>query len=848
MPVIKALHLPNQKKWMDGKRLAEMKKPKLLLIGWDAADWKIIDPLMEQGKMPALKRLVENGVRANIATLNPVLSPMLWSSIATGKRSYDHGICGFVETDKVTGEISPVKSTSRKVKAVWNILNEAGFKTNVLNWWPSHPAESVDGVYVSNHFHKDVRTFGTDWPLDEASVFPEHWFEKLKNLRLHPAELTLAHVQPFIPNASNLDPEKDAVLKPFLRVLAQCSSIHNAATCVMEESEWDFMAVYHEAIDHFSHLAMKYHPPQLGGVSDEDFENYRGIVEGAYIFHDMMLERMLDLAGSDCNVMIVSDHGFESGNLRQVELPDVEAAPALEHRKYGVFIAAGPDFKKDQVYGASLLDVAPTILHHFGLPVAEDMEGRVLKDIFRKEEEVGSIPSWEITGVNPEFVVEKETSSDEMLKQLEDLGYIDLEQNDKLKYVDSELTYNLCVSYLDGNKPKQALPILKEYFEKNGELRFAMMLGQTYLKLGLTNELDQHLTILEEQFKGHGGVYFLRGLYWLQLNEHESALQHFLKMEELGLHSTQLWNEIARTFLIVQNYKAAQNYFEKTLAIEPENATALSGKAQCILELGNPEEAFMMAQASLKLQFFQPNTHYLVALAANALDKKEVAGQAVKVCLMQAPKHAAAKALWQKLSNAGNTAPQEFIIVVSGFPRSGTSLMMNMLSRGGLQVFTDGKREEDDSNPEGYFEHELVKKLGVQNDWIKEARGQALKVVSPLLRYLPATEAYKIIWVNRPLTEVLVSQEVMRGVPRQDVMKSFPFQKAVDMQKEEERIKKWLEIQPNIQLLEVDFYDCLHSTAQIISEIESFLGAKLDSAEAAKAINVKLHRNKLGNN
>src|SRR5215470_19233929 len=97
-----------------GERLAK----KVLLIGWDAADWKVINPLLDLGLMPALNDLVNNGVMGNLATLTPILSPLLWTSIATGKRADKHGILGFVEPDPVTGKLRPVSSTSRQGKAI----------------------------------------------------------------------------------------------------------------------------------------------------------------------------------------------------------------------------------------------------------------------------------------------------------------------------------------------------------------------------------------------------------------------------------------------------------------------------------------------------------------------------------------------------------------------------------------------------------------------------------------------------------------------------------------------------------------------------------------------------------
>src|SRR3712207_6546572 len=99
-----------------GKRLAK----RVLLVGWDAADWMMLRPLVAAGKMPALEKLLAAGVSGNLATIQPVLSPMLWNSIATGKRADKHGICSFVEPLPNLGGIRPVTSSSRKCKAIWN--------------------------------------------------------------------------------------------------------------------------------------------------------------------------------------------------------------------------------------------------------------------------------------------------------------------------------------------------------------------------------------------------------------------------------------------------------------------------------------------------------------------------------------------------------------------------------------------------------------------------------------------------------------------------------------------------------------------------------------------------------
>jgi predicted AlkP superfamily phosphohydrolase/phosphomutase len=132
---------------------------KVLLIGWDAADWKIINPLLDQGLMPTLNQFIEEGVMGNLATLQPMLSPMLWNSIATAMRPEKHGIHGFVEPDPQTGGVRPVTSTSRQVKAIWNILTQEGFHANVVGWFAGHPAEPISGAGISDHFPNPSTVF-----------------------------------------------------------------------------------------------------------------------------------------------------------------------------------------------------------------------------------------------------------------------------------------------------------------------------------------------------------------------------------------------------------------------------------------------------------------------------------------------------------------------------------------------------------------------------------------------------------------------------------------------------------------------------------------------------------------
>jgi predicted AlkP superfamily phosphohydrolase/phosphomutase len=186
------------------------------------------------------------------------------------------------------------------------------------------------------------------------------------------------------PRAAEIDQAQDKRLFSVAKVLAETATVHAAATALMQLEPWDFMAVYFDGIDHFCHGFMRYHPPRQDWVSEADFDLYKDVVAGAYRFHDLMLGTYLQLAGPYTNIIICSDHGFHPDHLRPRELPNEPAGPAAEHRVFGVFAAGGPDIAVDRlVHGATLLDITPTILHLYGLPIGRDMDGKPLLDALR---------------------------------------------------------------------------------------------------------------------------------------------------------------------------------------------------------------------------------------------------------------------------------------------------------------------------------------------------------------------------------------------------------------------------------------------------------------------------------
>jgi hypothetical protein len=182
------------------------------------------------------------------------------------------------------------------------------------------------------------------------------------------------------------------------------------------------------------------------------------------------------------------------------------------------------------------------------------------------------------------------------------------------------------------------------------------------------------------------------------------------------------------------------------------------------------------------------------------------------------------------------------IVIVSGLPRSGTSLMMQMLDHGGVAVVTDNVRTADTDNPKGYYEFELVKAIKRDTSWLPATRGKAFKMVSQLLYHLPAEETYRVIFMERDLDEVLVSQEKMltrlgrTPPPREEIRAAFTTHL--------DRLHEWLVRQANMAVLRVRYSDLLRSPRDQAKRVGDFLSGRTEVEAMVKAVDPSLYRNK----
>ena len=932
-----------------------MKSRRVLLVGWDAADWKVINPLMDAGKMPNVQRLVENGAMGQIATLHPPLSPMLWTSIATGKRPFKHGIHGFSEPTPDGRGVQPVTNLSRKSKALWNILNQQGLRSVVIGWWPSHPAEPINGVMVSDHYHRASRPLDEGWPLLKNAVHPPELAETLADLRMHPDLLTPEMVEPFIPLAREIDQEKDKRLAGLMRTLGECVSIHSAATWLLDNplpdnKQWDFFGVYYDAIDHFCHGFMRYHAPRQAWVSERDFELYGNVVNMAYQFHDQMLGTLLKKAGEDVTAILMSDHGFHPDHLRPASIPDIPAGPAIEHRDFGVLAISGPGIKKDELlHGPSVLDIAPTILTMYGLPVGEDMDGKVLSQAFVELPSISFIPSWEnVPAVAPNtdgrhapHTRLDPVAAHEAMEQMIALGYIERPDENRGVAVEKtirELRYNLGEAYQDDDRHLEAHEIFSELWAKDrDEQRFAVRLFVSCQALGMTggmreiiDDLDGRRRAVFEEAVGKvrelwiaagdeekAGVEQKKELArWKNLARYQPPVIDYLKAQVLmaekryaealsalgkvtaaHLLRPGLFLQTADLYLRLRRFRDAEGVYRRALAIDPDNAHAHLGICRIELRRRKFGDAAQAALDALQRVYHYPLAHYLLGVALVGMAEYERAASAFGAAISFNPNfpeaHVRLAAVMEKhlgdaegarehrrlaqrmrrrknvrrapisvaeqVENALSVTPvevaetaaeaaplEESLVVVTGLPRSGTSMFMQMLAAGGLNILTDGLREPDEDNPRGYLEFEPVKNLLRDSRWLPEGRGKVVKIVAPLLSALPAGLPCRIIFTERDLDEVLDSQDRML-VRRKQEIASTPERRQMlknEYARTVVRVKAALARRPGTRVLSVGYREAVSDARGVAERVSAFLGGGLDVEKMAASVDPGLHRNR----
>lgn len=358
---------------------------RVVLLGFDGVGWNVAEPLLRDGRLPALRRLRNEGAWGPLRTFQPTKSNILWTSVATGKAMLKHGIVDWTYVTR-EGLVVPYEDVGRRVKTYWEILDEAEIATATVNWWITHPPAPLrNGIVVSGAFKRRA---------DATSVHPPDLFAPLNALRVpFPEGVSELRRREGIPEWREEDATTPMggtrqILRSYADYLAQDATVDRASDWLFENRPVPVFSTYFRLPDITSHFATHFLDRGLHEAArareeqgaldaaltlrlDADFAR---VVLPAYAFMDRVIAKYLERLGDRTLLIVCSDHGFRyfKGRFNHA-MPEMQPPD-------GVVLVYGPGARPGaRLADASLYDIAPTILWAMGRPVAEDMDGAPLR-------------------------------------------------------------------------------------------------------------------------------------------------------------------------------------------------------------------------------------------------------------------------------------------------------------------------------------------------------------------------------------------------------------------------------------------------------------------------------------
>jgi predicted AlkP superfamily phosphohydrolase/phosphomutase len=430
---------------------------KLIVIGLDSANWYVMDQLLEQGLLPTFEKVMKEGAYGSLESIKPTASPIIWSSIITGKHYRQHGISGFAYYNipglktslQAKGTIlekfliplrrkkivtfTSFTARARKCDTFWNIMSQYGHSIGVVNWMGSWPVEEVNGFMVSNRLISIKASQDAD--PSPTMLFPFSDYDDVVEVLQMPAHESLPSF------LKELD-KNDLLLNNFYKDLEHLEREVEVTISLAKKYNPDILLFYDHYLDSIQHRFWRFMEPDKykQKIPDEHVEKYGMIIPYTYMYLDHLVQRLIAESGSQRDVVIVSDHGMEpipfqykSGKKAEARGSAKVSASLISahHNKAppGIIIMKGKGIKEGgKVSEASIYDVTPTLLYLFDFPVASDMEGRILEEAFEKSYVTVNVPTF-ITSFETEppskYSQLTSTESDaEILEKFKALGYI----------------------------------------------------------------------------------------------------------------------------------------------------------------------------------------------------------------------------------------------------------------------------------------------------------------------------------------------------------------------------------------------------------------------------------------
>jgi tetratricopeptide (TPR) repeat protein len=610
---------------------------KVIIIGSDAFDWQIYDQVSKVVELPNIERLRREGATGDLTSMEPLLSPMIWTTMATGVEPQVHGIIDFLMKDESTGEDVPITSTMRRVPALWNILTRFGLPSGFIGWLGSYPAEPVAGFAVSDRivFH----TFDPRWQEGTAE---KHGFDDVAGLT-YPEDL-IHEIEPFITDYKDVAyemlrryvdvaPEEVAAqartfdqldpIRNLKLIIAANTTYENIARHTYQTRAPDLLAVYLDLVDTVCHLFIKHMDPPARDVSDEDARRYGRAVVAAYAHTDSIIGEWLNLVDRETTLIMMSDHGFKSGAIRPAGPSAIGGGQAIKwHRLAGSIGLYGNHIKRGaQITDASVLDVTPTVLRLLGLPTAEDMPGRILEEAMDEgwlagTSRIGQIESYG-TRTAAGKAVRRKDEEEAILERLKALGYVGRGSLGLKRIAAShfakgefdkaiEIWNDVLVEEPDnvetmtaiGNamiqkgSPEEALGVLQAAIRKDhGFLDARNLLAICYINLDRLDDASEVSRDIISEDPRNAEAYFNLGVISDKQGAYDQALTMFRRSVELRPDYDESRINLANEYLRRGEFNRARTELESAIEINPASPQAryLLGRAH--QGLRNTDEA-----------------------------------------------------------------------------------------------------------------------------------------------------------------------------------------------------------------------------------------------------------------
>ena len=364
------------------KPSAPSKARRVIWIALDGADWDYLTALSSAGKLPNWSQLSREGYGAKLESFVPLLSPLIWTTQSTGVGPDVHRVLDFQEVDAKTGLLVPVSEASRKVPAVWNIASSGGRRVGVVGFWGTHPAEKVNGFFLSDRFDPAGAK-----PATTGFGYPEALDEAVRRVVGREGKITAADLRPYLSvtdsevQALPASPSFDDPVSSLSALLTTTRITQRLSRELYDRERPDFLAVYFEGTDEVGHLFAPYAPPRLACTDAVGYERLHRVPETYFAMIDAVLGQWMRRAKEDGAILfITSDHGFRWGADRLCGRASTdEATAATWHRMDGVLLAWGGGVRPSPPNArASAFDVAPTLLALMELPADREMRGSVV--------------------------------------------------------------------------------------------------------------------------------------------------------------------------------------------------------------------------------------------------------------------------------------------------------------------------------------------------------------------------------------------------------------------------------------------------------------------------------------